>query len=123
MKTGEIYNHALTNPKAKFKSSEKGPFPEFEAHFNEVGKLVTGEGKDESLVYAPYDMDWELVPREVTFMEAFEAWQKGNTIIVDRSSLSAGGDSLRGIYQRDKGNLDNPWWYARDIAYGKWFVE
>jgi len=114
MKTGEIYTHALTNPKARFMSSENGPFPEFEAHFNEVGKLVTGEGRDESLVYAPYDMEWELVPQEVTWHEAINLWLDGNSVVCEykgnRHGFDAGGIIMAMHVDKEK------------LKYGKWYI-
>jgi len=80
MKTGDIYNHALVNPMARFISVDRSLFPEFVAYFNEVGKLVTADGEKESLVYAPYSMEWELVPKEVTWQEAISAWLDGKKV-------------------------------------------
>lgn len=67
--------------------------------------------------------DWEKVRKEVTFMEAFTAWQKGEFITIDRSDPRGWDIPTKGVYQKEQGNMNNPWWYANDIAFGKWFID
>jgi hypothetical protein len=117
VKTGEIFTMALTNPKAKFKSIGQ-QFGDFAAHFNAVGKLVDKEGE---LVFPTYDMDWELVPQEVTWQEALQVWVGGKTITCDLSDATyrfTNGSDFRQFRDETENTL-----CKIQLINGKWFVE
>jgi len=133
LKTWEVIKALTENPKLRFRNNSYSYL-----QVNKEDGSIVWTDKDGSNVGPKLErfilysngpccdnlhIEWELVPQEVTFTEAFIAWQKGRTITVDRSSQEAGGDAIKGSYQRAKGNLDNPWFYAKDIIHAKWFIE
>jgi len=111
MKTGEMYTYVLANPKAEFKSvGEK--LGDFTARFNEVGKLIDKHG---DLVFPRCDMDWELVPREVTWQEAIGAWLEGEAVVCKYKGGEAiflsGGINMALYADKEK------------FKYGKWYIK
>ena len=81
MKTWEVYKIALENPKAEFRQPGSNLI-----YFFQNGKPkyrnINGD-VDDSLNLTRLDENWELLPQEVTWQEAIQAWINCKEVYVE----------------------------------------
>ncbi len=117
MKTWEMYKIATENTKAMFKRLLLSNDDIY--HFNDKGQLRVFD-KDYYYPSIKIDEDWELVPREVTWQEAIQAWLNGKDI-----SIEYGGGTFIQKYACRFGVLENQFdgFGAKLFTDGKWYIK
>lgn len=119
MKTSEMYAIAEVNPEAKFKRPNLNDTTYM---FDENGILVNLEcGEYTASVILPKpNEEWELIPQEVTWQEAIQAWVDGNKVYYVLNGV-------RRSYLDDVEYLrvfDGCRPISKDeISKGKWYIE
>jgi hypothetical protein len=124
MKTWEMIKALTENPKLKFKVEE------FTASVDDTGLLDLEYNGDKANVDCNIRItdvgsikadDWELIPQEVTWQEAIQAWVDGKTVYckisAEDSPVNMGtryihyGDSNETRYPLSKIEFSNGKWY------------
>lgn len=123
MKTGDIYNYFLINPKAEFKRLKTGTI----FSFDKDGILKSKDSKDNKdnyimVFYLQANDDWELLPEKVDFLIAIKAYHNGKQIYSKyngntynyNKNINKNSSCLR---DENEGAIS-----SGEILYGEWYI-
>ena len=121
--SGDMYNYAKEHPEAKFKRKCYEHCKILRYRFDKDGNLLAyNEGEKGSWMgeIPKLNEQWELIPQEVPWQEAIQAWVDGKNFRVEMGYVSIrqlAGIKLGG--EMSGGGSIDPKYFID----GKWFIE